>query len=243
MDTEAGKSIAMQADPDDGTGKPRFALEVQDLYRFYHTAEEETLALRGVSFEVKNGELVAIMGPSGSGKSTLLSCISGIAEPDGGCVTISGVRITRKTEIERAAIRAAKMGIMLQSGSLFDQLSVYDNMLMKMWLAGKVNRKRIDSLISAVGLTERLHAFPSRMSGGETARASLAVALASDPDLLLADEPTGEVDEATEEQLIRLFESYREKGGAAIIATHSDSVVARVDRVIRLHDGRIVDEK
>jgi putative ABC transport system ATP-binding protein len=223
--------------------KSQSALEVKDMYRFYHTGDEETLALRGVSFEVEQGELVAVMGPSGSGKSTLLACISGIAEPDGGYAAISGVRITRKTEVERAAIRAAKMGIMLQSGSIFDQLSVYDNMLMKMWLAGKINLKRIEAIAAAVGLTERLHALPSRLSGGEAARASLAVALASDPDILLADEPTGEVDEANEEQLIRLFESYREGGGAAIIATHSDSVIARVDRVIRLHDGRIVDEK
>jgi len=243
MNTETEKSGMMQTVSGGDKMKTQLALEVRDLYRFYHTGEEETLALRGVSLEVKSGELVAIMGPSGSGKSTLLSCISGISEPDGGHVTISGTRITRKTEIERAAIRAAKMGIMLQSGSLFDQLSVYDNMLMKMWLAGKINWKRIDSLVAAVGLAERLHALPSRMSGGETARASLAVALASDPDLLLADEPTGEVDEANEEQLIRLFELYRENGGAAIIATHSDSVIARVDRVIRLHDGRIVDEK
>jgi putative ABC transport system ATP-binding protein len=243
MSTEAKKSGGIPTGSGRAKMKTQPALEVRDLYRFYHTGEEETLALRGVSFQVKSGELVAIMGPSGSGKSTLLSCISGIAEPDGGCVTISGTRITRKTEIERAAIRAAKMGIMLQSGSLFDQLSVYDNMLMKMWLAGKINRKRIDSLVEAVGLAERLHALPSRMSGGETARASLAVALASDPDILLADEPTGEVDEANEEQLIRLFESYRENGGAAIIATHSDSVIARVDRVICLHDGRIVEEK
>jgi putative ABC transport system ATP-binding protein len=223
--------------------KTQFALEARDLYRFYHTGEEETLALRGVSIEVKSGELVAIMGPSGSGKSTLLSCISGISEPDGGYVTISGTRITRKTEIERAAIRAAKMGIMLQEGSVFDHLTVYDNMLMKMWLAGKVDTNRIHSIVESVGLTERLYALPSRMSGGEAARASLAMALASNPDVLLADEPTGEVDEATEEQLIQIFEKYRDGGGAAIIATHSDSLVAHVDRVIHLHDGRIVDEK
>jgi putative ABC transport system ATP-binding protein len=221
--------------------KNEYVLEANDLYRFYHTGEEETLALKGVSISVKRGELVAVMGPSGSGKSTLLDCISGIAEPDGGSVMISGIRLTRKTEGERARIRASRMGIMLQSGSLFDQLSVYDNILMKMWFAGKVDRSGIKPLVESVGLADRLHAFPSRMSGGEVARASLAMALASNPDILLADEPTGEVDGATEKQLIHLFEEFRAKGGSAVIATHSDSLAVCVDRIVHLHDGRIID--
>lgn len=216
------------------------ALEARDLYRFYHTAEEETLALKGVSLAVRKGELVAIMGPSGSGKSTLLSCVSGIDEPDGGTVFVDGLRMTRRPAYERAGLRASLMGIMLQSGSLFDQLSVLDNVLMKMWIAGKVDQERAVALAKSVGLAQRLHAVPAHMSGGEIARASLAVALAANPAVLLADEPTSEVDAATEEGLLGLFDEFRKRGGSAIIATHSDSLAARMDRVIRLHDGRIL---
>lgn len=219
---------------------PSLALEARDLYRFYHTAEEETLALKGVSISVQKGELVAVMGPSGSGKSTLLACVSGIAEPDGGTVTVAGTRMTRRTGPERAALRASLMGIMLQSGSLFDQLSVYDNILMKMWIAGKVDRKKAHALVESVGLAHRSDAVPAHMSGGEIARASLAVALAAEPAILLADEPTGEVDAATEQGLLSLFDDFRNRGGAALIATHSDSLASRVDRVVRLHDGRVL---
>ena len=216
------------------------ALEARDLYRFYHTAEEETLALKGVSITVAKGEIVALMGPSGSGKSTLLACVSGIDEPDGGTVLIDGVRMTRRPSYERAGLRASLMGIMLQSGSLFDQLSVLDNVLMKMWIADKVDRARAVALVESVGLASRIHAVPAHMSGGEIARASLAVALAAEPAILLADEPTSEVDAATEEGLLRLFDDFRKRGGSALIATHSDSLASRVNRVVRLHDGRIL---
>src|SRR6202790_4790741 len=117
-------------------------LEAFDLYRFYHTGEDETLALRGVSIYVNAGETVVVMGPSGSGKSTLLSCLVGLDEPDGGHVVLMGKRLTRRPEAERAAMRAAEIGIMLQSRNLFDQLSVQDNMRLQMRLARKLDEKR-----------------------------------------------------------------------------------------------------
>lgn len=217
-------------------------LEVSKLYRFYHTPDEETLALQGVSFSIGKGEIVAVMGPSGSGKTTLLSCVAGTIEPDGGSVTILGKKMTRRSDAERAAMRADRIGVMLQSGNLFDQLSVYDNILMRMWLARRIDRPRIALLAEAVGLSRHLHALPATMSGGEVARAAIAVALACNPSVLLADEPTGEVDEHTEKQVIGLFETFRKNGGTALIATHSDSLAAHADRVIHLHDGRIVNE-
>lgn len=216
-------------------------LEAFDLYRFYHTEDEETLALRGVSMDMKAGEIVAVMGPSGSGKSTLLSCLSGIDEPDGGYVVISGKRLSRKPEAYRASVRAADIGIMLQSGTLFNGLSVYDNILLKMQLAGKVDRKRAMELIEAVGLSHRYHAYPAGISGGEAARAAIAVALSANPKILLADEPTGEVDAETEKQIIKLFEQYCRDGGAAVIATHSCSLASHAGRVVYLHDGRVVN--
>ena len=216
-------------------------LEAFDLYRFYHTGEDETLALRGVSLHVDAGELVVVMGPSGSGKSTLLSCLVGLDEPDGGHVELMGKRLTRKPEAERAAMRAAEIGVLLQSRNLFDHLSVTDNMRLQMRLAGKFDQRRLRMLIDQVGLSDRRHARPSQLSGGEAARAGLAVALSTDPKVLLADEPTGEVDAETEKDILRLLESRQQNGGATLIVTHSDALAAYADRVIHLHDGRIID--
>jgi len=217
-------------------------LEAFDLYRFYHTGEDETLALRGVSLHVDAGETVVVMGPSGSGKSTLLSCLVGLDEPDGGHVELVGKRLTRKPEAERAAMRAAEIGILLQSRNLFEHLSVADNMRLQMRLARELDKQRLERLIDLVGLTHRRQARPSQLSGGEAARAGLAVALSSDPKVLLADEPTGEVDAETERDILRLFASRRQYGGATLIVTHSDALAAHADRVIRLLDGRIVNE-
>ncbi|HLJ59402.1 MAG TPA: ABC transporter ATP-binding protein [bacterium] len=216
-------------------------LEAFDLYRFYHTRDDETRALRGVSLHVDAGDLVALVGPSGSGKSTLLACLAGLDEPDGGCVTLLGRRLTRRPEAERAAMRAAGIGILLQSGNLFDHLSVEDNVALGMRLAGKFDARRLSEVIAAVGLHGRRRARPSRLSGGEAARAGLAVALAAAPVVLLADEPTGEVDAETEAEILNLFDTRRRAGGATLIATHSDALAARADRIIRLLDGRVVD--
>ena len=216
-------------------------LEAFDLYRFYHAGEDETLALRGVSIAVGEGETVAVTGPSGSGKSTLMACLAGIDEPDGGHVVVDGARMTRRPESVRAALRATKLGILLQSGNLFDHLSVEQNVRLQMRLAGKRSARRIDEVLDLVGLTDRRDARPAQLSGGEAARAGLAVALASAPPVLLADEPTGEVDAETEQRILQLFDDHRRGGGASLIVTHSAVVAERCDRVIHLLDGRVVD--
>src|SRR6202049_4084998 len=128
-------------------------LEAFDLYRFYHTGEDETLALRGVSLYVDAGEMVVVMGPSGSGKSTLLSCLVGLDEPDGGHGELLGKQLTPNPEAERPATRAAEIGILLQSRNLFDHLSVTDNVRLQMHLAHKFDRQRLDDLVDKVGLT------------------------------------------------------------------------------------------
>ena len=216
-------------------------LEAFDLYRFYHIGEEETLALRGVSLHVEAGEIIAVMGPSGSGKSTLLNCLVGLDEPDGGHVKLMGKRLTRRPEAERAAMRAAQIGILLQSRNLFEHLSVNDNVCLQMRLARKFNKQRLSKLIDQVGLHDRRYALPSQLSGGEAARAALAVALSTEPKVLVADEPTGEVDAETEKQILDLLEARRRDGGATLIATHSDALVAHADRIVRLLDGRVVN--
>ena len=217
------------------------ALLARDLYRFYHAGEEETLALRGVSLTVDAGEMVAVMGPSGSGKSTLLGCLAGLDEPDGGYVQIGEHRLTRRSETERADLRAQYIGMMLQTGNLFDHITVEENMLAPMQLAHKVDHKRINNLLDMVGLRDKCKALPTQLSGGETARIALAIALAADPTILLADEPTGEVDAETEQQVMQLITRHCESGGAAVLVTHSDAVAHYANRVIHIADGQVLE--
>jgi putative ABC transport system ATP-binding protein len=216
-------------------------LEAFNLYRFYHAEQEETLALRGVSLYVEEGELVAVMGPSGCGKTTLLACLAGLDEPDGGYVMLNGSRLTRRPEAERAARRGTEIGILLQSDNLIGHLSIKDNIRLQMRLVRRLNENWLKELISLVGLEERQRAYPSQLSGGEAARAGLAVALAAAPKVLLADEPTGEVDVETEEPILRLFEARRANGDATLVATHSRALAERADRIINLLDGRVID--
>jgi putative ABC transport system ATP-binding protein len=218
-------------------------LEAQELYRFFHAGDDETFALRGVSMQVSPGEMVAIVGPSGSGKSTLLSCLAGLDEPDGGYVRVAGHRITRRPEARRAEIRSRTIGVLLQSGNLLEHLTVAQNITAAQALAREADASSVETLLSGVGLAERVHARPATLSGGEAARAGLAVALANDPPLLLADEPTGEVDHANETLLLDLLRARADAGHAVVLVTHSDRAAGVADRTIHLHDGRIDDER
>lgn len=216
-------------------------LVAHELYRFFHIGDDETAALRGVSLDLSAGEFVALTGPSGSGKSTLLACITGLDEPDGGHVEVGGLRLSRRPEAMRARLRAANFGILLQSGNLFGHLTVEENVRVQMLLARKPDAKRLHQLVEIVGLSHRAHAFPTELSGGETARAGLAVALAADPPILVADEPTAEVDRDTEARLIDHFQVRRRNGLTTLLATHSKALARKADRIVRLRDGRIVD--
>jgi putative ABC transport system ATP-binding protein len=216
-------------------------VEAEELYRFYHVGDDEIRALRGVSLSVNPGEMVAVLGPSGSGKSTLLSCLTGLDEPDGGRVDLGGRRLTRRSEAERAAIRAMNIGILLQSGNLFDHLTVENNVRLAQRLAGKPDEPYLEQLLEQVGMSHRRHHRPVHLSGGEAARAALAVALSTRPPLLVADEPTGEVDAETEVMLLDWLLAYRRSGGTLILATHSDALAGRADRILRLFDGWLID--
>ncbi|MEO8265995.1 MAG: ABC transporter ATP-binding protein [Ilumatobacteraceae bacterium] len=214
-------------------------LEAVDLYRFYHAGDDETLALRGVSLRLYPNEIVAVTGPSGSGKSTLLACLAGLDEPDGGSVRIAGEVMSRRPEAERAALRARKVGMLFQSGNLLDHLSVAQNVLLAQRLAGTVDSKRVAALIAEVGLADRAGAAPTTLSGGETARAGLAVALANNPVVILADEPTGELDEVTSTRIMELLRRHSLAGAAVLIVTHNPTVAATADREISLLDGQV----
>ncbi|MCW2774780.1 MAG: transporter related protein [Nocardioides sp.] len=238
-------------------------LRADRVYRFYRVGDEETLAVQGVTLELVAGEVVALCGPSGSGKSTLLACLAGIDEPSGGTVWIAGERISGRTEAERARVRARRVGAMSQSGNLFGHLTVLGNLRLAQSLAqgrGVARERRpvmapavtdvlrglhdpdmpdAMELLAELGISTRAHAWPDQLSGGELVRASLAVALANGPVVLLADEPTGELDETSEARLLSLLRQRAENGAAVLVASHSQAVTRAADRTLYLEDGQL----
>lgn len=233
------------------SSEPTAALTADRLYRFFRTGEEETLALRGVSLTVAPGETVAVVGPSGCGKSTLLGCLAGLDEPDGGTVRVGGQRLSHRPEADRARLRARRIGVLLQSRNLLPHLNIRANIeLARTACHGRTQRRgtterpgapvAVMDLLERVGLARRAEAYASELSGGELARAGLAVALANDPDIVLADEPTGELDGDTEQHVLELLRDRAGAGAALLVVTHSPRVVAIADRVIHLHDGMVI---
>jgi putative ABC transport system ATP-binding protein len=241
--TTTGGAAAAVLDHRDraGDGPVAQALDARSLYRFFRAGDEETLALRGVSLTVAAGEVVAVVGPSGSGKSTLLSLLAGVDEPDGGTVRVRGERLSHRSEPVRARLRARMIGVLFQSGNLLGHLSVTGNIRLAQRLAEHPDPPAVTDLLAGLGLTSRAGAYPGELSGGELARAGLAVALANDPAVLLADEPTGELDAHTETQVLDLLAAHAERGVAILVASHSPAVAAAADRVITLTDGTVTD--
>jgi putative ABC transport system ATP-binding protein len=215
-------------------------LEAESLYRFFHAGDDETLALQGVSFAIGGGEIVAVTGPSGSGKSTLLACLAGLDEPDGGVVRVGGERLSRRPEEERARVRARRIGMLFQQANLVSHLSVGDNIALAQSMGdGATDAAWRTEVLERCGIAARTDARPAQLSGGELARAGLAVALANDPVVILADEPTGELDEATAARMLELLRERARAGAAVLLVTHSPAVAAAADREVRLRDGRV----
>jgi len=169
----------------------------------------------------------------------LLACLAGLDEPDGGHVEVMGRRLTRRSEAERAKLRARHIGILLQVGNLIEHLTIESNIRLQMLLAGKLDDGRLAHLLDILGLGALRGSLPAQLSGGETARAGLAVALAAAPDVLLADEPTAEVDAETEARILELLARRRRQGKATLIATHSMAVADVADRRLVMQDGRL----
>ena len=216
-------------------------LEAHELYRFFHAGDDETLALRGVSITVDEGEMVAVTGPSGSGKSTLLACLAGLDEPDGGTVRIDGGRLSRRPEEQRARIRSSNIGMLYQQTNLIGHLSVDANVALAQSLAAGGRHRAADrhELLARCGLTKCARRAPNHLSGGELARAGLAVALANNPRVILCDEPTGELDDATAGQILTMLTERATAGSAVLIVTHDRQVAARTHREVHLIDGRV----
>ncbi|MGQ9468672.1 MAG: ABC transporter ATP-binding protein [Nitrososphaerales archaeon] len=204
-------------------------------------------ALRGVDLTIKRGEFVSIMGPSGCGKTTLLNIIGGLDRPTDGQVVIDGIDITRMNERELAHIRREKIGFVFQIFNLVPLLTALENVQIPMIFAGKLPdaeiKKRAIELLRLVGLEHRLHHRPSQMSGGEQQRVAIARALANEPSIILADEPTGNVDQETGWKLLRLIKGLNETlGQTCIIVTHDPAIARTSERIIYMIDGRIVQE-
>jgi putative ABC transport system ATP-binding protein len=216
------------------------AVDARDLYRFFHTGDDEVQALRGVSLSARSGEFVAVVGPSGSGKSTLLGCISGLDDPDGGTVRIAGQMMSRRRERQRAALRAKGVGVVLQSANLIEHLSLAANLRIAHELSRGGGRLDVGELLERVGLAGRANARPAQLSGGEAVRAGLAVALVNRPPVVVADEPTAEVDRAAEGRLLDLLRAEVGRGTALVLATHSPMVAGAADRVVTMADGRVI---
>lgn len=210
----------------------------------YVEGERRHDILRGISASVSTSETVALLGRSGSGKSTLLNVISGLASPSEGSIWVDGADVTALDERARTLLRRRAVGFIYQFFNLIDTLSVADNVLLPLELSGQLDepaRERVMGLLDEVGLGDRREAFPDRLSGGEQQRVALVRALAHAPPLVLADEPTGNLDAETGEQVLQLLDRLvRQRGHTLILVTHSEEIAARADRVLHLVDGRLV---
>jgi ABC-type lipoprotein export system ATPase subunit len=219
-------------------------LEGIGLYHIYREAELETIALRGVDITLEEGSWTSVRGPSGSGKSTLLNLLGGLLTPSAGQILMDGTDVGRMDETARAELRRTKVGVMLQRDNLHPLLRVAENVALPLELAGRPGgRRRAAELLERVGLSDRAGRRPHELSGGEAQRAALAVTLAGGPEVLLADEPTGELDEATTEVVLELISSLRDETGMAVLTvTHNPMVAAAADRRMVMRDGLLLDE-
>ncbi len=214
-------------------------IELSGVQKIYHMGRVEVPALRGVDLEIKSGEFVALMGPSGSGKSTLLNMIGLLDAPTSGKIVIDGVDVSSLNENERADFRLEKLGFVFQFFSLLMELSALENVALPM-IMDERRHDRAASLLELVGIGERAAHFPSELSGGQQQRVAIARALANEPAILLADEPTANLDTESSNQIVELFRKLNERGQTIVMVTHEPELGEKADRIIRIKDGKMV---
>src|ERR1044071_275229 len=217
----------------------------KDLTKEYRSGDHALAVLKDVSFEIPQGALVSIVGPSGSGKTTLLGLLAGLDTPSHGHVLYDTVDITKLDEDARARLRGERVGFIFQSFQLIPTLTALENVQVPLELRGDANAAaRARALLERVGLGDRLHHFPTQLSGGEQQRVAIARAFVNAPRILFADEPTGNLDSETGAKIVQLIEELNKSSGSTvIIVTHDPSLAARTGRIIRLSDGRVVEDK
>ena len=220
-------------------------IKVENLSKSFRTEEVETIALNGVSFEVKDGEFVAIMGPSGCGKSTLLNILGLLDNPTGGKYWLDGKAVDSLKEKDRTDVRKGQIGFVFQSFNLIDELNVEENIelpLTYLNIPAKERKQRVQEIMKRMAISHRAKHFPHQLSGGQQQRVAIARAVVFDPKIILADEPTGNLDSKNGIEVMKLLTELNQEGTTIVMVTHSDRDASMAQRVIKLFDGKIVEE-
>lgn len=220
-------------------------IRTEQLKKIFRTDEVETTALNNVDLEVKRGEFVAIMGPSGCGKSTLLNIIGLLDNPSGGKYYFDGKEVSGFRERQRTNMRKGNLGFVFQSFNLIDELNVYENVelpLLYLKMHASERRRKVDSILDRMQISHRKNHFPQQLSGGQQQRVAVARALVADPKLVLADEPTGNLDSKNGDEVMNLLDELNAEGTTIVLVTHSPAHAERAGRVVHLFDGSIVTE-
>jgi len=220
-------------------------IKITDLEKIYRTEEVETIALNKLSIEVKEGEFVAVMGPSGCGKSTLLNILGLLDDPDGGSFIFNGVEVAHFNERKRADMRKHNIGFVFQSFNLIDELTVYENVELPLIYTGVKSAERkekVEKVLDKMKIMHRRNHYPQQLSGGQQQRVAVARAVVNNPKLILADEPTGNLDSANGSEVMELLTDLNEQGTTIIMVTHSEHDAKFSHRIIRMLDGQTVTE-
>jgi putative ABC transport system ATP-binding protein len=220
-------------------------IEIQDVHKVYDMGEDKVRALDGVSLVIQEGEYVAIMGPSGSGKSTLMNLVGCLDTPTSGSYKLKGTEVAGMTDDELAAIRNGEIGFIFQTFNLLPRSDAVQNVELPLVYAGvprRERRERAQEALKAVGLGDRMHHRPNEMSGGQRQRVAVARALVNRPSILMADEPTGNLDSKTGDEIMSLMDQLHAQGRTIILVTHEEDLALRAARVVRLRDGRILSD-
>ena len=220
-------------------------IEIQDLQKVFRTEHVETIALNGVSLTVNDGEVVAIMGPSGCGKSTLLNIMGLLDNPTSGRYLLNGIDVTQKSESERTDIRKGTLGFVFQAFNLIEDLNVVENIempLLYMGIRKAERRRRVAEAMERMNITHRAKHFPAQLSGGQQQRVAIARAVVSRPSLILADEPTGNLDSKNGHEVMSLLSELHKNGTTIVMVTHSQKDAQYATRIVNLFDGQIVEK-
>jgi putative ABC transport system ATP-binding protein len=217
-------------------------ISIKDITKVYQVGTQEVHALRGVSIDIEQGEYVAIMGTSGSGKSTLMNMIGGLDTPTSGEYILNNQKVNKLDDDELAAIRNSEIGFIFQTFNLLQRSTALDNVILPLIYAGVQKKERIErasKVLESVGLSDRMDHKPNEMSGGQRQRVAVARALVNNPSLLLADEPTGNLDSRISEDVMKLFAKIHKDGNTLVVVTHEEGIARHAHRIVRLKDGLV----